>query len=386
MDSKTANKLWDGASQSAREKRPDVSDFTNIPTEDPRAALQFCQSLARMFADGSSPAINNTRRLQTVGGIKAAPSTPEHHPELSVVIPVFNEEENITVLYSRLTAVLEDTHIDYEIIFVDDGSNDGSLNQLQNLSVQDKRVMIVELARNFGHQVSITAGLDFARGQAVAIMDADLQDPPEVLPEFIAKWRKGYDVIYAIREQRKERWLKRSSYALFYRLLRRVANIDIPLDSGDFCVMDRRVVELLRSMPERSRFIRGIRSWVGLNQVGLPFERHARYAGQSKYTIRRLVLLGLDGLISFSYLPLRFITFLGLSVSCLSIFLAFFYFLKKLLYGLSPPGFATLVVSIFFLAGIQLVTMGVIGEYVGRIFEEAKRRPLYVLRRATRNP
>jgi polyisoprenyl-phosphate glycosyltransferase len=386
MDSKTANKLWDGASQSAREKRPDVSDFTNIPTEDPRAALQFCQSLARMFADGSSPAINNTRRLQTVGGIKAAPSTPEHHPELSVVIPVFNEEENITVLYSRLTAVLEDTHIDYEIIFVDDGSNDGSLNQLQNLSVQDKRVMVVELARNFGHQVSITAGLDFARGQAVAIMDADLQDPPEVLPEFIAKWRKGYDVIYAIREQRKERWLKRSSYALFYRLLRRVANIDIPLDSGDFCVMDRRVVELLRSMPERSRFIRGIRSWVGLNQVGLPFERHARYAGQSKYTIRRLVLLGLDGLISFSYLPLRFITFLGLSVSCLSIFLAFFYFLKKLLYGLSPPGFATLVVSIFFLAGIQLVTMGVIGEYVGRIFEEAKRRPLYVLRRATRNP
>ena len=362
-----------------------MSDFTNIPTEDPRAALQFCQSLARMLADASNPAINNTRRLQTVGGIKAAPSTPEHQPELSVVIPVFNEEENITVLHSRLTAVLEDTHIDYEIIFVDDGSNDNSLNQLQNLSVEDKRVLVVELARNFGHQVSITAGLDFARGQAVAVMDADLQDPPEALPEFIAKWRKGYDVIYAIREQRKERWLKRSSYALFYRLLRRVANIDIPLDSGDFCVMDRRVVELLKSMPERSRFIRGIRSWVGLNQVGLPFERHARYAGQSKYTIRRLVLLALDGLISFSYVPLRFISFLGLSVSCLSIFLAVFYFVKKLLYGLSPPGFATLVVSIFFLAGIQLITMGVIGEYVGRIFEEAKRRPLYVLRRATRN-
>ena len=385
MDSKMASKLREGASQSEREKRPDVSDFTNIPTEDPRAALQFCQSLARMLADASNPAINNTRRLQTVGGIKAAPSTPEHQPELSVVIPVFNEEENITVLHSRLTAVLEDTHIDYEIIFVDDGSNDNSLNQLQNLSVEDKRVLVVELARNFGHQVSITAGLDFARGQAVAVMDADLQDPPEALPEFIAKWRKGYDVIYAIREQRKERWLKRSSYALFYRLLRRVANIDIPLDSGDFCVMDRRVVELLKSMPERSRFIRGIRSWVGLNQVGLPFERHARYAGQSKYTIHRLVLLALDGLISFSYVPLRFISFLGLSVSCLSIFLAVFYFVKKLLYGLSPPGFATLVVSIFFLAGIQLITMGVIGEYVGRIFEEAKRRPLYVLRRATRN-
>ena len=385
MDSKIASKLQEGASQVEREKRPGVSDLTSIPTEDPRAALQFCQSLARMLADASNPAINNSRRLQTVGGIKAAPSTAEHQPELSVVVPVFNEEENVTVLYSRLTAVLEDTHIDYEIIFVDDGSNDNSLNQLQNLSVKDKRVLVVELARNFGHQVSITAGLDFARGQAVAVMDADLQDPPEALPEFIAKWRKGYDVIYAIREQRKERWLKRSSYALFYRLLRRVANIDIPLDSGDFCVMDRRVVELLKSMPERSRFIRGIRSWVGLNQVGLPFERHARYAGQSKYTIRRLVLLALDGLISFSYVPLRFISFLGLSVSCLSIFLAVFYFVKKLLYGLSPPGFATLVVSIFFLAGIQLITMGVIGEYVGRIFEEAKRRPLYVLRRATRN-
>jgi polyisoprenyl-phosphate glycosyltransferase len=385
MDSKMTSKLREVAPQGEREKRPGVSDLTSIPTEDPRAALQFCQSLARMLADGSNPAINNTRRLQTVGGIKAAPSTPEHQPELSVVIPVFNEEENITVLYSRLTAVLEDTHIDYEIIFVDDGSNDNSLNQLQNLLVEDKRVLVVELARNFGHQVSITAGLDFARGQAVAVMDADLQDPPEALPEFIAKWRKGYDVIYAIREQRKERWLKRSSYSLFYRLLRRVANIDIPLDSGDFCVMDRRVVELLKSMPERSRFIRGIRSWVGLNQVGLPFERHARYAGQSKYTIRRLVLLALDGLISFSYVPLRFISFLGIGVSCLSIFLAVFYFVKKLLYGLSPPGFATLVVSIFFLAGIQLVTMGVIGEYVGRIFEEAKRRPLYVLRRATRN-
>src|SRR5215510_3575571 len=385
MDFKTTSKLREGAPRNEREKHQDASDFTNIPTEDPRAALQFCQSLARMLAAASNPTINNARQLQIVGGIKAAPSIPEHQPELSVVIPVFNEEENITVLHSRLTDVLEHTHIDYEVIFVDDGSNDDSLNQLQNLSVKDKRVLIVELARNFGHQVAISAGLDFARGQAVAVMDADLQDPPEVLPEFIAKWQKGYDVIYAIREHRKESWFKRSSYALFYRLLHRVANIDIPLDCGDFCVIDRRVVELQKSMPERSRFIRGSRSWVGLNQVGLPFERHARYAGQSKYTFARLILLALDGLISFSYVPLRFITFLGLNVSCLSIVLAIFYFVKKLFYGLSPPGFATLVVSIFFLAGIQLITMGVIGEYVGRIFEEAKRRPLYVLRRATRN-
>jgi polyisoprenyl-phosphate glycosyltransferase len=384
MDSKTATKLHGEAPQSEREKRPDVRDFTNIPTEDPRAALQFCQSLARMLAAGSNPAINNTRQLQIAGGIKAAPSTPEHKPELSVVIPVFNEEENITVLHSRLTAVLEDTHVDYEIIFVDDGSNDDSLNQLQNLSVKDKRVLVVELARNFGHQTAITAGLDFARGKAIAVMDADLQDPPEVLPEFIVKWREGNDVVYAVRERRKERWLKRAAYASFYRLLRRVANIEIPLDSGDFCIMDRRVVDLLVHMPERNRFVRGIRSWVGLKQVGLPFERAARHGGRSKYTLARLLVLALDGLISFSYVPLRLITFLGFSVSVLSMLMTIFYFVKKLLYGLSPPGFATLIVSIFFLAGIQLITLGVIGEYVGRIFEEAKRRPLYVLRQATR--
>jgi glycosyltransferase involved in cell wall biosynthesis len=384
MDSKMASKLQEEAPQSERWKRPGVSDFTNIPTEDPRAALQFCQTLARMLAVGSNPAINNTRQRQIVGGIKVAPSTPEQQPELSVVIPVFNEEGNITVLHSRLTAVLEGTHTDYEIIFVDDGSNDESLNQLQNLSVKDKRVLVVELARNFGHQVAISAGLDFARGQAVAVMDADLQDPPEVLPKFIAEWRGGKDVVYAVREQRKEGWLKRTSYAIFYRLLHRVANVHIPLDSGDFCIMDRRVVELLKSMPERSRFVRGIRSWVGLKQVGLPFERAARYAGESKYTLSRLMLLGLDGLISFSYVPLRLITFLGFSVSALSILMAIFYFVKKLFYGLSPPGFATLIVSIFFLAGIQLITLGVIGEYVGRIFEEAKQRPLYVLRQATR--
>jgi polyisoprenyl-phosphate glycosyltransferase len=384
MDSKTASKLWEGAPLSAREKRPDVRDFTSIPTEDPRAALQFCQALALMLAAGSNTVINNTRQLQTVGGIKAAPSIPEHRPELSVVIPVFNEEENITVLHSRLTAVLENTHTDYEIIFVDDGSSDNSLNQLQNLSVNDKRVLVVELARNFGHQVAISAGLDFARGEAVAVMDGDLQDPPEALPQFIAKWRQGYDVVYGIRERRKENWLKRIAYASFYRLLRRVSNIEIPLDSGDFCIMDRRVVDLLRGMPERNRFIRGIRSWVGLNQAGLPIERHARIAGKPKYTFRRLMLLALDGLVSFSYLPLRIITILGFSISLLSIFAAVFYAVKRLITGLGPPGFATLVVAVFLLAGVQLITMGVIGEYVGRIFEEVKQRPLYVVRKITR--
>lgn len=290
MDSKMATRLWERTQKSAREKGPDGSDFPNIPTEDPRAALQFCQSLARMLYVSSNPAINNGRQRQIFGGINAASSTPERQPELSVVIPVFNEEENITVLYSRLTAALEDTHTDYEIIFVDDGSSDDSLNQLQNLSAKDKRVLVVELARNFGHQVAISAGLDFARGQAVAVMDADLQDPPEVLPEFLTKWREGHDVVYGVRERRKEQWLKRAAYAGFYRLLRRIASIEIPLDSGDFCIMDRRVVDLIISMPERNRFVRGIRSWVGLNQIGLRVERQARSAGNPKYTVGRLLL------------------------------------------------------------------------------------------------
>jgi dolichol-phosphate mannosyltransferase len=318
-------------------------------------------------------------------GFESLQNVNEPLSELSVVIPVFNEEENVPVLYSRLVTVLERFQISFEIIFVDDGSSDGSLAAIQQFSTADPRIQIVELARNFGHQIAITAGLDHAQGEAVIVMDGDLQDPPEVLPQFIAKWREGHDVVYAIREQRKEGWLQRTSYAVFYRLLRHVSSIDIPLDAGDFCVMDRRVVDLLKSMPERNRFIRGIRSWVGLRQVGVPFERQKRHAGSSKYTIQRLMLLALDGLISFSYVPLRIITLLGLSVSLLSLIMAVFFFTKKLLYGLNPPGYASIIVSIFFLAGIQLITLGIIGEYVGRIFEEAKRRPLYVLRRVSRS-
>jgi polyisoprenyl-phosphate glycosyltransferase len=242
---------------------------------------------------------------------------------------------------------------------------------------------VVELARNFGHQVAISAGLDYARGAGVIVMDADLQDPPEVLPQFIAKWQAGHDVVYAIREQRKENWLKRAAYAAFYRILRRVANIDIPLDAGDFCIMDRRVVDLLVGMPERNRFVRGIRSWVGLDQVGLAYERHARHAGRPKFTFTRLIYLALDGLVSFSYIPLRVITVLGFGVSLISIILAIFYAIKRLTVGLSPPGFATITVAIFFLAGMQLTTIGVIGEYIGRIFEEVKQRPLYVVRRVS---
>jgi glycosyltransferase involved in cell wall biosynthesis len=355
-----------------------LGGFGQIPTEDAEAALRFCRGLARIIANSdSSTAERITNSPFDI--IDAASSTPE----FSLVIPIYNEEENIPVLYSRIVAVLEAEKIDFEIIFVDDGSCDRSTHCLNELQKNDRRVVILELARNFGHQVAITAGLDFANGRAVAVMDGDLQDPPEVLPQFVAKWREGNEVVYAVRAKRKEAWIKRTSYKFFYRLLRHVANIDIPLDAGDFCIMDRRVVDLLQSMPERNRFVRGIRSWVGFKQIGVPFEREARYAGKSKYTFLGLMLLALDGLVSFSYVPLRIITFLGFTVSFISILLAIFYVMVKLQLGL-PPGFATIVVAICFFSGVQLITLGVIGEYVGRIFEEAKRRPLYVLRRVSR--
>lgn len=354
----------------------DLRSVGRIPVDNAEDALRFCQALARQVAAEPQDSTSDVH----AGALAQSGA----QPDLSVVLPVYNEAENISVLYGRLVSVLEKENLDFEILFVDDGSNDESAQKLSDLEASDVRVQVIGLARNFGHQVAITAGLDFARGKAVAVMDADLQDPPEVLPDFIRKWREGYDVVYAVREQRKEAWLKKTSYAAFYRLLCHVSNIEIPLDAGDFCVMDRRVVDLLKSMPERNRFVRGIRSWVGLRQVGVPFERQARHAGTSKYTVGRLMILALDGLISFSYVPLRLITATGLCVSVLAIGLAIFFFVKKLLYGLDPPGFATLTVSIFFLAGIQLITLGVIGEYVGRIFEEAKRRPLYILRRVNR--
>lgn len=343
-----------------------------IPTDDPQAALRFCQQLA-----GLIDSLGGAQDAATQQPLAEIPATI---PEISVVVPVFNEQENLPALYTRLTKVLNDLGLLYELIFVDDGSRDASVALLGRYASADPRIRVVELARNFGHQVAISAGLDHARGNGVIVMDADLQDPPEVLPQFIAKWHEGHDVVYAIREQRKEGFLKRAAYNAFYRLLQRVAQIEIPLDAGDFCIMDRRVVDLLNGMPERNRFVRGIRSWVGLDQVGLSYERQARHAGQPKYTFTRLLYLALDGLVSFSFLPLRIITALGFIVSAMSFLLAMAYTIQKLTVGLSPPGFATLTVAIFFLSGIQLITIGVIGEYVGRIFDEVKRRPLYVVR------
>jgi glycosyltransferase involved in cell wall biosynthesis len=339
--------------------------FNKIPTEDSTEALHFCKALNAL--------VNGDQTTEIL------------RPELSLVIPVYNEQDNLHLLYQRLCASLEPINTSFEIVFINDGSRDDSASILEALATKDRRICVIDLSRNFGHQVAISAGLDYANGRGVIIMDADLQDPPEVLPEFIDKWREGYDVVYAIRAKRRENWLKRGSYALFYRLLHRIANIEIPLDAGDFCIMDRKVVDSLNGMPERSRFVRGLRSWIGLRQTGLAYERQTRHSGQPKYTITRLIYLALDGLISFSFLPLRLITLLGFGVSILSILLAIGYMIQKLTFGLSPTGFTTTIVAILFLAGVQLITIGVIGEYVGRIFEEVKQRPLYVVRRIYQN-
>lgn len=339
--------------------------LTGVPTEDPILALQFCRSLVHLLG-------------QTESALSEQP-----RPALSVVIPVYDEADNLPVLHQRLTEAMTDIGSSYEIVFVDDGSRDASREIMRNLAQIDSHVVLVELSRNFGHQVAISAGLDYARGEGVIVMDADLQDPPEVLPDFVAKWREGYDVVYAVRERRKEGWLKRSLYAVFYRMLQRIASIDIPLDAGDFCIMSRRVVDILNGMPERNRFVRGIRSWIGLEQVGLPYDRQARYAGQAKYSYRRLVYLALDGLVSFSFVPLRMITITGFIISVISIILAAIYFVQRLVVGPNPLGFTTTIVAVLFLAGVQLITLGVIGEYMGRIFEEVKRRPLYIVRQVT---
>ena len=344
--------------------------LTSIPTSDAAAALDFCRELNTFLAQRRGTG-RTGERIPT--GAEA--------PALSVVIPVFNEEENIPELYTRLISVLDGLGMSYELIFVDDGSRDRTAALVDALADANPRVGLIELSRNFGHQVAISAGLDFARGEGVIIMDADLQDPPEVLPRLIAKWREGNDVVYAVREGRKEIWIKRAAYALFYRLLCRLANVNIPVDAGDFCIMSRKVADLLRAMPERNRFVRGIRSWVGLRQVALPYERQSRHAGKPKYTFGRLMVLALDGIISFSHMPLRMASLLGFGISFMALLLAGYYLVKRILVGLEPRGFATLIVAIFFMAGIQIITIGIVGEYVGRIFDEVKRRPLYVLRR-----
>ena len=302
-------------------------------------------------------------------------------PKYSLVIPVYNEEKSIAELYRRLSAVIDQLGEPVEVILVNDGSRDRTLSLLRELHEKDPRICYISLARNFGHQIAVTAGLNFVRGDAIVVMDADLQDPPELIPILVEKWQQGYQVVYAQRTQRKkESWLKRLPAYLFYRILRRLADIEIPLDTGDFCLMDRKVVDVLNSMPERNRFIRGLRSWVGLQQTCVCFERDPRFAGEVQYTFRKSLSLAAIGLISFSRVPLRLSTYLGLLAAAAAVLMAILVFYWRIVAPSSPlTGLATIMIAMFFLGAVQLVSIGILGEYVGRIYEEVKGRPLYVL-------
>ncbi len=309
---------------------------------------------------------------------------------ISIVIPVFNEQETLPKLSERLVSASAAWGDTFEVILVDDGSSDKTPQMLRELCQRDPRFKSLSFSRNFGHQTAVTAGLNQVTGDVVAVMDADLQDPPEVLPRFLEKWREGYDVVYAIRKKRKEGPFKRLAYWAFYRILDYLSSIKIPLDSGDFCVMDRRVVDLLNALPERNRFVRGLRSWLGFRQIGVEYERDARYAGEVKYTLRKLLQLAFDGIVSFTYRPLQMIGAAGLVISLLS-FLGFigFFFLSAFdvkILGHSPreaPGATTLTLAVLLLGGVQLISLGVIGEYLGRIFDEVKQRPQYIVKDST---
>jgi len=300
---------------------------------------------------------------------------------LSIVVPIYNEVEVVPRLVDRLARALDGAGVGaWEAILVDDGSADRSFEALREAHGRDPRLKVVRLARNFGHQVAISAGLEYASGDAVMIMDGDLQDPPELVPEFVRLWREGWDVVYAVRRTRQEAWIKRVAYQLFYRLLRMLARLDIPLDSGDFCLMDRCVVDVVVRMRERNRFVRGLRTWAGFRQTALPYDRDPRAGGAPKYTFRRLVHLALDGIIGFSYFPLRLGTLLGIGAAAVSFLGIVFVLYLRLFTDRSIPGFASTAIIILFLGGVQLFTLGLIGEYVGRIYDEVRHRPLFVVR------
>lgn len=299
-----------------------------------------------------------------------------------MAVPVYDEREIVPELTRRLIQVLDELPGGpHEVVFVDDGSTDGTLECLETEATEDTRIRVVSLSRNFGHQIAISAALDHVSGDVTVIMDGDLQDPPEVIPELVARYRSGYDVVYARRKDRSEPLLLRTAYLVFYRIVSRISTIDLPLDAGDFGLMSRRVVELIRNMPERNRYLRGLRAWTGFRQAGIDVPRSGRPAGESKYSSTRLFRLAFDGIFAFSTIPLRLATAIGLGGVLLSSLYALYSLVAKFALNQSPRGFTALVFLLTFIFGIQLIFLGVIGEYIGRIYEEAKSRPLYVVKK-----
>ncbi len=317
------------------------------------------------------------------GAVQIGSTYPgERRMILSVVIPCMNEEEVLRETNRRLVATLEGISLNFEVVYVDDGSTDATADLLRELQAQDPRIGVVRFSRNFGHQVAITAGLEHASGDAVAIIDADLQDPPEVILDFVAKWMDGYDVVYGVRTERDgETAFKLWTAKLFYRLISHLSDARIPLDTGDFRLMDRRVVDALLSMPERDRFVRGMVSWLGFSQAAVEYRRAPRLAGVTKFSLFKMVRFALDGIFSFSILPLRLATWTGFAASGLAIFGIIVVLLERFLgvVGL-VKGWSSAMIAELFIGGVQLICMGLIGEYVGRIYGESKRRPLYIVR------
>jgi dolichol-phosphate mannosyltransferase len=308
-------------------------------------------------------------------------------PTFSVVAPVYNERDSLPEFVRRTTAVLAKLREPWELVIVDDGSSDGSTELLEELARRDHRVRPVIFSRNFGHQIAATAGLDYCRGQAAILIDADLQDPPELLPELIARWREGYQVVYAVRTERAgESWFKTATASLFYRLIYRITDVRIPLDTGDFRLLDRRVIDTLAGMRERHRFLRGMSSWVGFSQIGVAYRREARFAGETKYPFRKMVRLALNAVTSFSHFPLQIATFLGFVCAALSGAAIVTVVILRLSGNQAFFGQATTLIAVLFLGGIQLISLGLLGEYLGRVYDEVKGRPLYIVRRGPDDP
>lgn len=301
---------------------------------------------------------------------------------ISVIIPIFNEEKNIETLYGRLVKVLGSSdEPDSEFLFVNDGSTDGSLRLIKQLGQKDERIGYLDLSRNFGHQIAVTAGLDRCTGDRVVIIDADLQDPPELIPELLARMDEGHDVVYAKRNTRKgEGFLKKATAKLFYRTLNRITQVPIPLDTGDFRVISRRVVDVLKQMPEREKFLRGQIAWMGFNQTFVEYDRDERKAGDSGYTWRRMLHFALDGITSFSNFPLKMATISGFVVSFISFILMLYALYSRFISKDYEPGWTSLMLSVLFIGGIQLIAVGIIGEYIGRISNNVKDRPLYLIK------
>ena len=307
----------------------------------------------------------------------------DSHPIYSVIAPVFNETGSIEEFYKVTSKVMSDLGESWELILVDDGSSDGSTEKIRQLAEKDHHVQPVIFARNFGHQIAVTAGLDYSKGDAVIIIDADLQDPPEVILDLIAKWREGYEVVYAVRRKREgESWFKLFTASLFYRLIYRITDVKIPLDTGDFRLLDRKIVNIMGQMRERHRFLRGMAAWVGFKQIGVEYDRKERYAGKTKYPFSKMLKLALNAITSFSYFPLQMATYLGFISAGVSILAIPVVAYLRLSRGGALLGQATTLIAVLFLGGVQLITLGILGEYIGRIYDEAKGRPLYIVSEA----